>query len=514
MPAKNPKSSRGFGSALGTAVVYVLIWLGLALLSAALFIRWNWGSVSVRQMAMSIKGVELQSGYPREWLGIGLIIVLPLIITLLLALAHWARNRRKRLGAWDPRPKKGRFVARGVASGLVLVLVVTGASLFSSSVNLSDWVRATRSDKDIGDYYAQPQTTDTSKKRNIVNIYLESGEQTLSDESLFEKNPYPPLEDRTQDWQKVDDYQQYEGGGWTMAGLVSTQCGIPLKGTDTPWYGGGNTAPPDDIDTYLNGTTCMGDVFKQQGYKNVFMGGAGAEFASKDTFLQNHGYDEVKDLNDWKKAGEPQKNFRKDWGLNDERLFDHAKDEIDQLHAESERTGQPFNLSALTLDSHEPAKAYDYCNVDTDSKLTSVYQCSMDKVGDYLDYMKEKGYLDDTAVVIQGDHLKHMKSSDSFHKQLDKNNNRSIFNRVWVPGEDNQRRLRPGIDQLNMYPTMLEAAGIEVKDHQAGLGVSAFTDTIPNDSAQSLDPDGYKELLTTDSKDFYTRAWAGEHVRS
>ncbi|MDN5605421.1 MAG: LTA synthase family protein, partial [Kocuria sp.] len=72
----------------------------------------------------------------------------------------------------------------------------------------------------------------------------------------------------------------------------------------------------------------------------------------------------------------------------------------------------------------------------------------------------------------------------------------------------------PGIDQFNMDPTMLEAAGLEVKDHQAGLGVSAFTDTIPDDSAQSLDPDDYKELLTTDSKDFYTKAWAGEHVRS
>ncbi|WP_238147591.1 MULTISPECIES: sulfatase-like hydrolase/transferase [Micrococcaceae] len=514
MPTKYPKPSRRIGAILGMVLFYLVIWFGLVLLVAGLGIHWFWGEVSVRQMATSVKDVDLSHGFASEWLGFFGIVVVPAVITLAIALVHLLRIRKRRLGSWDPRPRTTRRMTRALSASLVLILIVTGTSVFSSSVGLADFVRAASSDMDIGDYYAEPEITDSTHKRNIVNIYLESGEQTLGDENLFEKDPYAPLEDRTADWQSVENYQQYEGGGWTMAGMVSTQCGIPLKGTSSPWYGGGNTAPPDGIDSYLNGTTCLGDVLKQQGYKNVFMGGAGGEFASKDTFLQNHGFDETKDLADWKAAGEPEKNFREDWGLSDERLLDHAKDEIDQLHADSEKTGQPFNLSTLTLDTHEPTTVYDYCQVDTNKKLTSVYQCSMEKVVDYVNYMEEKGYLDDTAVVIQGDHLKHMASSDSFHKELDKNNNRSIFNRVWVPGEDRNRQLRPGMDQLSMYPTMLEAAGLQLKDHSAGLGVSGFTDSIPQDSAQALTAQEYRELLTTRSKNFYTKAWDGEHVRS
>lgn len=515
MTAKPPTPVRRFGSIVGTVLTYVAIWLGLVLLTAGVGIRWFWGRITVRDMMISLQNVDLPAGYTREWQGFYGIVVAPLVIVLILAACHAGhalRVRTRRLGAWDPRPRRQRRRTRALSLGLALILVVTGASVFSSSVGLADFVRASRSTMDIGDYYAAPEVTGSENQRNIVNIYLESGEQTLSDTNLFEKDPYAPLEEQTSDWQSIEDYQQYQGGGWTMAGLVSSQCGIPLKGTIAPWYGGGNTAPPDSIRTYLQGTTCLGDVFKQQGYKNVFMGGARAEFASKDTFLQDHGYDEVKDLDLWKNSGESEKDFRPDWGLSDQRLLDHAKDEIDRLHAESEKTGQPFNLSMLTLDTHEPATAYDYCPVDTESRLISVYQCSMEQVAGYVDYMKDKGYLDDTAVVIQGDHLKHMTSSDSFHEQLDRNDHRSIVNRVWVPGQENKRRLRPGIDQLSMYPTLLEAAGLDIRDHSAGLGVSAFTDAIPGGSAQALSPRDYRELVATDSKDFYTRAWDGEEV--
>ena len=43
---------------------------------------------------------------------------------------------------------------------------------------------------------------------------------------------------------------------------------------------------------------------------------------------------------------------------------------------------------------------------------------------------------------------------------------------------------------------------------KAGLGVSAFTDKVPDDSAQALDPDAYRDLLDSRSKDFYARAWS------
>ncbi|WP_308216871.1 sulfatase-like hydrolase/transferase [Kocuria flava] len=246
----------------------------------------------------------------------------------------------------------------------------------------------------------------------------------------------------------------------------------------------------------------------EHGYTNVFMGGANASFAAKDAFLRTHGYDEVKDLADWRAAGEPEKNFRPDWGLSDGRLMAHAEEEVDALHAESRRTGRPFSLTLLTLDTHEPVHVYDYCDVDTDSEVTSVFECSMAQVAGFVEHLEQQGYLEDTAVVIMGDHLKHMSAGDAFHEQLDDHEDRTVFNRIRVPGEDGA--LRPRVDQLSMYPTLLEAAGLSLQDGAAGLGISARSGQVPPGSAQALEPGAYEELLASRSPLFYARAWAGE----
>jgi phosphoglycerol transferase len=73
--------------------------------------------------------------------------------------------------------------------------------------------------------------------------------------------------------------------------------------------------------------------------------------------------------------------------------------------------------------------------------------------------------------------------------------------------------MQDGVDQLNMMPTILEAAGIELADRQGGLGVSAFTQDIPLGSAQGLEPDAYDELLNSRSSDFYKDAWDGQELK-
>ena len=103
-----------------------------------------------------------------------------------------------------------------------------------------------------------------------------------------------------------------------------------------------------------------------------------------------------------------------------------------------------------------------------------------------------------------------MSAGDAFHGQLDHHDNRTIFNRIWVPGAEGGSTPRPGVDQLSMYPTLLEAAGLTLQDRAAGLGVSAFAPTVPEDSAQALEPELYAELLDSRSAPFYAEAWAGE----
>ncbi|WP_298587194.1 LTA synthase family protein [uncultured Kocuria sp.] len=514
MSGRNLHVIRRVGAVLGHLLVYVLIWAGLALLIAAAGIRYYWGEISVGQMLLNLVSVELDGGGgPIVWMGVLGVGVLPLLITAGIALWQHSRRRTRRRSGEDLRPRRSPWVMRTVSTALVGAVVVGGTTAFATTVGVGAYIRAGNSAYDVSDYYVELTVTGDEQKRNLVLIYLESGEATLADDQLFEKDAFAPLKDVTEasdGWQSVADFQQYRGGGWTMAGLISTQCGVPLKGVGTAAGSGALNELGGDVDTYLGGSTCLGDVLDEHGYRSVFLGGANASFAAKDTFLNSHGYSEVKDLSDWRAAGEPEKNFRGDWGLSDGRLMAHAKDEIDELHAEAEDTGRPFNLSVLTLDTHEPVHIYDYCTVDTRNEVTSAFSCSMTQVAGFVEHMEEKGYLEDTAVVIMGDHLKHMSAGDAFHEQLDFHTNRTIFNRVWIPGTDENSTLRPGVDQLNMYPTILEAAGLTLQDRAAGLGVSALAPTVPDGSAQALEPDLYAELLDSRSPQFYSEAWAGE----
>ncbi|WP_225437558.1 LTA synthase family protein [Arthrobacter sedimenti] len=505
--------TRRVGVVLGRVLVYVLIWAGLALLIAAAGIRFYWGTISVSQMLMNLVSVETDGGGGSiVWVGILGVGVAPLLITVGIAVVQYYRSRARRRRGEDLRPGRRQWILRTVSTALVAAVVLGGGTAFSTTVGVADYIKAANSEYDIGDYYVEPTVTSDEHKRNLVLIFLEAGEATLADDQLFEKDAFAPLEDATRasdGWQSMEDLQQYVGGGWTMGGVVATQCGVPLKAGGSA----AGSAPSNDLgggaDTYLGGLTCLGDALEDHGYTSVFLGGANASFAAKDVFLRTHGYSEEKDLSDWRAAGEPEESFRSDWGLSDERLMSHARDEIDRLHAEAEATGEPFNLSLLTLDTHDPAHVYDYCDVDTENVVISVYSCSMAQVAGFVGYMKDKGYLEDTAVVITGDHLKRMSAGDPFHEQLDDHENRTVFNRIWVPGGATGG-LRPRVDQLNMYPTILEAAGLTLKDSEAGLGVSAFASEVPAGSAQALKPDLYAELLNASSPRFYTAAWAGE----
>lgn len=505
--------ARRAGAVLGRTCVYVLIWAGLTLLIAAVGIRFYWGKISVGQMLLNLVAIETDGGAGAiVWVGILVIGVVPLLITAGIALWPYFRRRgRRKYGAIPRRQQRITHIA---FTALVAALVIAGTTSFASTVSMWDYIKALNSSYDIGNYYVEPTITSDAHKRNLVLIYLESGEGTIADDQLFEKDAFASLKEATlaaEGWQTIESLREYKGGGWTMAGLVSTQCGIPLKGTSSAMGSGALNNLGGEVDTYLGGVICLGDVLDEHGYTNVFLGGANASFAAKDVFLSGHGYSEIKDLSAWRAAGEPENNFR-DWGLSDERLMAHAKEEIDVLHTEAEKSGQPFNLTLLTLDTHAPLHIFDYCDVDTENATTSVFSCSMTQVAGFVNHMKEKGYLDDTAVVIMGDHLKQLSTGDPFEEQLSGNHNRTIFNRIWIPGADSSSTLRADVDQLNMFPSILEAAGLTLQDQEAGLGVSAFASSVPTDSAQAMTPDSYAELLDSASPRFYEDAWAGERA--
>ncbi len=493
--------TRSVARRIGRAVGGVVVVLGAILLGISWWISEHFGVVTIDQVLVNIRGAGGEAG------GTSLVVsgvVVGLVIPLIVSggLLYFARLVRS--ASWKKTlPRKARIGFTGAVVALLALVPVAGFTSIAHALSLPQYVDSLMSDHDLADYYTAPaiESKPEGTTRNIVIIYMESVEDSLANTSVFEKDMLTPIQEATAGWDSVTLQQPIDGRS-TLGGIVNTQCGFPLRMANTNLVGNAINVAGQDVEAYLPNATCLGDILADQGYHSVFMGGANTSFAGKGTFLMDHGYSEVKGRGYWRDHGETE--MRSDWGLSVRRLMELAKDEVTTLHD----AGQPFNLTLLTLDSHPKDTVYPYCDVDTDQELTSIYDCSMQQVAGFVNYMDEQGYLDDTVVVVMGDHLRIMGSDNTFRDQLESIPDRTIFNRIWSP--DSVNFAVHDIDQFSMYPTILEVLGSDLKDGRAGIGVSALEASPSPGSIRDLSRADYDDLVLARSQDFYNWIWGVE----
>lgn len=177
-------------------------------------------------------------------------------------------------------------------------------------------------------------------KRSVVYVYAESLER-----SFFDEKHFPQL---------ITELRQLERGAlsfrgirqapmtdWTIAGMVASQCGVPLA----PFRRNRNDFA--GVQHFMPGATCLGDLLKSAGYRNSYVGGADTAFAGKGRFYRDHGFDTVlgKDELSAQQAEPPPLSK---WGVYDDLMFDSAYREYTRLAA----SPGPFALTVLTLDTH------------------------------------------------------------------------------------------------------------------------------------------------------------------
>ncbi len=482
-------------SRLRRGLALLLSIAALVLLAVAGWIRFRFGAVTFEQILLNLPLAGGGEGVGNDSLAVEA-VMLCLVLPVAIVLLAWLLEHRRRRP--DATPRRFRVIVPvvGFVVSFTLFLVVAGVPQYASAVlrNLS-----------IEPYYVPPQVLNQPERpRNLVTIYLESVENTYSDKELFGDNLLADLDRATSGWASFEGLQQYHGGGWTMSGLVGTQCGIPLKsrllvaGMNPNDFG-------EQVASYLPGVECLGDVLAANGYTNVYLGGAHTRFAGKDTFLTGHGYDRVQGLAHWEAQGEDRDNISL-WGLSDQRLFAHAREAVTELH----EAGQPFNLTMLTLDTHEPAGVFDTCSTPDQVAMATAVRCSTRAVAGFLDYLGSRGYLQDTVVVVLGDHLKATSEGGDFKGELEGTAERSIVYRVSSP--DPVVFTRERADQLSVFATTLDLLQLNPRNGRAGVGVSFVREADLEGTALALSPQDYEAVLRSPSFDLYREFW-GEAER-
>lgn len=330
--------------------------------------------------------------------------------------------------------------------------------------------------------YVDPKEVTISfpeKKRNLILIYLESMETTYASVEAGggkKLNYIPELTKLAQDniyFSNDEDLggaSASSGTGWTMAALLASSTGVPYKLGIS-----GNTA--DRYEKFLPGITSMGDILLDNGYQNYFMCGSDISFAGRKDFYLQHGDYTLVDINKLKEKGAISADYHNGfWGIEDEKLFAMAREKLSDIGKESE----PFNFTLLTVDTHHPdGYICDFCEEQYDEQFANALACSSRQTFEFIEWVKEQDWYENTSIVITGDHLS-MKGD--FWDDVG-GYERKIYNCfINSPGDLEPVRTQNRIFTIvDLFPSILATLDAEIDGERLGLGVNLFSEemTIP-----------------------------------
>ena len=296
---------------------------------------------------------------------------------------------------------------------------------------------------------------------NLLLLYLESVERTYADRERF-GDAYADLDAIGENGLVYEGVYQIDNTGWTMAGMIASQCGTPLMPAGLL-----HDRQFSPLETVVPGVDCLGDLLSEQGYRLTYMGGASTAFAGKGLFYHDHGFDTVLGREDLQpRLDDP--DYLNNWGLYDDSLYDFTVEEIRRLNEED----GPWGLVNLSLNAHAP-RGYpaQRCldrqgEFDGEDILYSV-ECIAWLARDLLERLESEALLDNTLVILVSDHLTMRVSAWEQLIQSDRDNTFMLLG----PGIPVGREAREA-SMVDVFPTILEAMGFTIDWHRAGLGVS------------------------------------------
>lgn len=347
---------------------------------------------------------------------------------------------------------------------LALMLGLASVDASPAFTQLTELVKSQSrpGDPDFGVWYKVPAKQIAHPKYNLVYIYAESLERTYFNEEAFPglTPELGALKDAALDFSHTT---QLPGTDYTIAGMVASQCGIPLF---APFEGNASSS----VSSFFPQNLCLGDILKNSGYQNYFIQGANLRFAGKDVFLKSHGFDHLYGSQELKgQLDDP--HYMNDWGLYDDTVLD----QVWQTYQELSRAGQRFSLFTLTVDTHHPdgfvSRSCTRKRYETGGKENpsfSAVTCSQQHIAALISKIKASPWFKETIIVVSSDHLA---MNNTAWKQLNQHDRNNLF--FVIRGDDPQQQLiATKRNSMDNGATVLDMLG---GDNYLGLGRSTLS---------------------------------------
>ena len=156
------------------------------------------------------------------------------------------------------------------------------------------------------------------------------------------------------------------------------------------------------------------------------------------------------------------------------------------------------------MDTHNPHGFRSrYCSAQGARDFEGIVGCSARQIAGFIEAARRRGFLEDTAVVVVGDHLAFPNPAwDKLERAGERRRMFNLFVSDTLP-PPNTNELLP----FDVFPSLLELAGLEVAGDRLGLGYSAFGATHvrrPIDRRQSW------SLAAVRGSTAYDRLWQAD----
>lgn len=299
-------------------------------------------------------------------------------------------------------------------------------------------------------------------KKNMIIIYAESTERTFGEIAGGDKI-FTELKELAASGLEVKGLAQAKNTGWSMAGFVASQCGVPLQPHGLL---SGNMF--DKQQTFFAGIVCLSDLLKKNDYHVEFLNGADHGFAGMTTFLNSHQFDQTYGVHNI----EAPSDYRNDWGHYDDTVFEHAQNRVRLLN----QSGKPYVMSVATIAAHFPSghPTRSCEQAFPSNKLPQILfsvKCTGYEINRFIKTLRHEGLLENTVVVIVSDHL--MMKND-YEEQLNQKQRLNYF--VVIGDNIRPQLLERHAAMFDVFPTLLDLLGFSLPDGQAGLGVSLLSE--------------------------------------
>ncbi len=374
-------------------------------------------------------------------------------------------------------------IASLISAILSLTLIFTAA--FSAGVtdyviNITQETVIFSEDNENG-IYVDPYYADITfpeEKQNLIIIYLESMETTFMTaekdgghgadliSGLYElaKENINFSHNDT-----IGGASVLTGGSWTIGALVSMTAGIPLK---TP-TGDQNNYAEDPSESFLPGVHTLSDILHENGYYQTMMVGSHGTFGGRKSFYLQHGTDHMYDILTARAERIVTPNYWDEWwGMEDHYLFQYAKQELTSIAANRD---QPFAFSMLTVDTHAwGGHTCKNCENEYEERYDNVWKCSSKQVVEFVEWIQQQEWFENTTVVLTGDHL--TMDNDYINRTVTDGFDRRIYNCFINARAEASNYKNRDFCTLDMLPTFLGAIGCDIKGDRLGLGTNLFSE--------------------------------------